>query len=101
MPSDFECEHTLSVSACTPEGDSQAPEYRACMPTLADHEENLALTRFAVQALAKYAFGLGTVTMVACTLVFTGMSLPPGQGLGTQIMVKVSASLPRMDHSRR
>ena len=44
---------------------------------------------FAVQALAKYAFGLGTVTMVLTTLVFTGMSLPPGQGLGTQIMVKV------------
>ena len=44
----------------------------------------------AAQALAKYAFGLGTVTMVACTLVFTGMSLPPGQGLGTQIMVKAS-----------
>ena len=42
-----------------------------------------------VQALAKYAFGLGTVTMVLCTLVFTAMSLPPGQGLGTQIMVKV------------
>ena len=46
------------------------------------------------QALAKYAFGLGTVTMVACTLVFTGMSLPPGQGLGTQIMVKVSPLSP-------
>ena len=44
---------------------------------------------FTVQALAKYAFGLGTVTMVLTTLVFTGMSLPPGQGLGTQIMVKV------------
>ena len=43
-----------------------------------------------MQALAKYAFGLGTVTMVLCTLVFTGMSLPPGQGLGTQILVKVS-----------
>ena len=42
-----------------------------------------------MQALAKYAFGLGTVTMVLCTLVFTGMSLPPGQGLGTQILVKV------------
>ena len=41
-----------------------------------------------MQALAKYAFGLGTVTMVLCTLVFTGMSLPPGQGLGTQILVK-------------
>ncbi len=54
----------------------------------------------AVQALAKYAFGLGTVTMVACTLVFTGMSLPPGQGLGTQIMVKVSASLLRICLSR-
>ncbi len=54
-----------------------------------------------VQALAKYAFGLGTVTMVACTLVFTGMSLPPGQGLGTQIMVKVSVSWPSTSRDRR
>jgi hypothetical protein len=28
--------------------------------------------------------------MLLCTLAFTGMSLPPGQGLGTQILVKVS-----------
>lgn len=60
----------------------------------------LGLTQFLVtrrlQALAKYAFGLGTVTMVACTLVFTGMSLPPGQGLGTQIMVKVGPPCPHV-----
>jgi len=53
---------------------------------------------FAVQALAKYAFGLGTVTMVLTTLVFTGMSLPPGQGLGTQIMVKVISIFTQLYH---
>ena len=59
----------------------------------------VVLTALGAQALAKYAFGLGTVTMVACTLVFTGMSLPPGQGLGTQIMVKASGLAPDMSYS--
>lgn len=44
-----------------------------------------------MQALAKYAFGLGSLTMFASTVVFTLMSLPPGKGIGTQILVKVGA----------
>ena len=41
------------------------------------------------QALAKYAFGLGTLTMAASTVIFTLFALPPGHGIGTQILVKV------------
>ena len=42
-----------------------------------------------MQALAKYAFGLGTVTMVLSTLAFTIFALPVGHGIGTQILIKV------------
>ena len=42
------------------------------------------------QALAKYAFGLGTLTMAASTVIFTLFALPPGHGIGTQILVKVT-----------
>lgn len=42
-----------------------------------------------MQALAKYAFGLGTLQMVLCTLAFTLFALPVGNGIGTQILVKV------------
>lgn len=42
-----------------------------------------------LQALAKYAFGLGTLQMVLCTLAFTLFALPVGNGIGTQILVKV------------
>lgn len=40
------------------------------------------------QALAKYAFGLGFATMAVTALVFMGMGLPPGHGLGTEILVR-------------
>lgn len=40
------------------------------------------------QALAKYAFGLGFATMAVTSLVFMGMGLPPGHGLGTEILVR-------------
>lgn len=52
---------------------------------------HLKVLACALQALAKYAFGLGSLTMFASTVVFTLMSLPPGKGIGTQILVKVSA----------
>ena len=42
-----------------------------------------------MQALAKYAFGLGTLQMVLCTLAFTLFALPVGNGIGTQILVKI------------
>jgi hypothetical protein len=41
--------------------------------------------------LAKYAFGLGTITMLASTVIFSLFSLPPGHGIGTEILVKASA----------
>ena len=40
------------------------------------------------QALAKYAFGLGFASMAVTLLVFMGMGLPPGHGLGTEILVR-------------
>ncbi|KAL3139834.1 hypothetical protein ABBQ38_004132 [Trebouxia sp. C0009 RCD-2024] len=42
-----------------------------------------------MQALAKFAFGLGTLQMVLCTLAFTLFALPVGNGIGTQILVKI------------
>lgn len=43
-----------------------------------------------VQALAKYAFGLGTLQMVLCTAIFTGVGLPLfnlGPGPGSESLV--------------
>ncbi len=42
-----------------------------------------------LQALAKFAFGLGTLQMLLCTLAFTLFALPVGNGIGTQILVKI------------
>lgn len=42
-----------------------------------------------VQALAKYAFGLGLLQMVITTAAFTVFSLPVGHGVGTIILEKV------------
>lgn len=39
-----------------------------------------------VQALAKYAFGMGTLQMVFCTGAFCLAGLPVGQGLVTQFL---------------
>lgn len=44
---------------------------------------------FDVQALAKYAFGLGVLQMLLCTAAFSLFSLPVGNGVGTQILEKV------------
>lgn len=41
------------------------------------------------QALAKYAFGLGSLQMLATTAAFTLFALPVGAGVGTQILVKL------------
>lgn len=38
-----------------------------------------------VQALAKFAFGMGTLQMVLCTVVFSLVGLPPGESLFTQV----------------
>ena len=71
---------------------------KACMSTsycqhvYAQHTTcilNLTVVNCEVQALAKYAFGLGTLQMVLCTLAFTLFALPVGNGIGTQILVKI------------
>ena len=46
-----------------------------------------------VQALAKYAFGLGLLQMFLCTLAFSLFSLPVGKGIGTQILEVVSLGI--------
>ena len=47
-----------------------------------------------LQALAKFAFGLGTLQMALCTLAFTLIALPVGNGIGTQILVKIFHASP-------
>lgn len=47
-----------------------------------------------LQALAKFAFGLGTLQMLLCTLAFTLFALPVGNSIGTQILVKVFHASP-------
>lgn len=42
-----------------------------------------------MQALAKYAFGLGLLQMLLTTAAFTIFSLPVGNGVGTIILEKV------------
>lgn len=42
-----------------------------------------------LQALARYAFGMGTLQMVICTLAFTVLGLPPGESLFSQVCVLV------------
>jgi Kef-type K+ transport system membrane component KefB len=45
-----------------------------------------ALHWCALQALAKYAFGLGTLQMLLCTAIFSAFALPLGHGVGTQLL---------------
>lgn len=42
-----------------------------------------------LQALAKFIFGLGFLQMLVCSLAFTAMALPVGQGIMTQFLVNV------------
>ena len=54
------------------------------------------VARYALQGLAKYAFGLGTAQVGLTTLAFTLFALPVGNGLGTQILVKVFRANPQL-----
>ena len=63
--------------------------YFACIPRMA-----LRVGGLLMQALAKYAFGLGTITVLASTVVFSLFSLPPGHGIGTEILVRVCDARP-------
>ncbi len=49
-----------------------------------------------MQGLAKYAFGLGTAQVALTTLAFTLFALPVGNGLGTQILVRVFHASPQI-----
>ena len=51
-------------------------------------EMGLELSFDRLRSLAKYAFGLGTVTMFVTTMLFAFMGLPIGEGLGTEILVR-------------
>lgn len=46
-------------------------------------------TSWHLQALAKYAFGLGTISMALSTFVFTAFALPVGHGIGTLILTNI------------
>eukprot|EP00884_Botryococcus_braunii_P021011 jgi/Botrbrau1/7594/Bobra.0159s0043.1 len=59
-------------------------------------EMGLELSLDRLKSLAKYAFGLGTVTMLISTLTFTALGLPVGEGLGTQILVKFFNASPEL-----
>lgn len=39
-----------------------------------------------MQALARYAFGMGTLQMVICTLAFTCIGLPAGASYFSQVI---------------
>lgn len=51
-------------------------------------EMGLELTFDKLQKLAKYAFGLGTLQVVLCTIFFTAVALPAGNGIMTIILEK-------------
>ncbi|KAK9841217.1 hypothetical protein WJX74_002016 [Apatococcus lobatus] len=59
-------------------------------------EMGLELSLDRLKGLAKYAFGLGTAQVALTTLAFTLFALPVGNGLGTQILVKVFHANPQL-----
>lgn len=38
-----------------------------------------------MQALARFAFGMGTLQMLICTVAFIAVGLPPGTALFSQV----------------
>ncbi len=49
-----------------------------------------------LQALAKYAFGMGSLQVIITTLLFTAVALPAGSGLGTWFLEKVCNAPPSL-----
>ena len=47
---------------------------------------------FLLQALAKYAFGMGTLQVIGCTGIFALCALPVGQGVATQVLEVVAGA---------
>jgi hypothetical protein len=48
------------------------------------------------QALAKFAFGMGTLQVVGTTLLFTGFALPAGRSWGTVFLEAVAHAPPSL-----
>ncbi|KAK9801906.1 hypothetical protein WJX73_001117 [Symbiochloris irregularis] len=59
-------------------------------------EMGLELSVDRLKALAKYAFGLGTITMALSTFVFTAFALPVGHGVGTLILTNIFHTSPQL-----
>jgi hypothetical protein len=55
-----------------------------------------AATVVHLQALAKYAFGMGSLQVIITTLLFTAVALPAGSGLGTWFLEKVCNAEPSL-----
>ncbi len=66
----------------------------ACRNRIFHARASLSTCACFLQALAKYAFGLGLLQMFLCTAAFTLFALPVGNGIGTQILEKVRCIQP-------
>eukprot|EP00798_Chlamydomonas_sp_ICE-L_P017163 gene17163-23474_t len=49
-------------------------------------EMGLELSLSRLKALAKYAFGIGSLQMLLCVAIFTAFALPVGDGIGTTLL---------------
>ena len=63
-------------------------------------EQGLELSFDRLKALAKYAFGLGLLQVLASTAVFTAFELPVGNAVGTQILTKFLGAAPELVNIR-
>lgn len=59
-------------------------------------DDAAATVVYCVQALAKYAFGMGSLQVIITTLLFTAVALPAGSGLGTWFLEKVCHADPAL-----
>ena len=63
-------------------------------------EQGLELSFDRLKALAKYAFGLGLLQMVASTALFTAFELPVGNAVGTQLLTTLLHASPELVNIR-
>ena len=59
-------------------------------------EQGLELSFDRLKALAKYAFGLGLVQVLASTAVFTAFELPVGDAFGTRLLTTFFGAAPEL-----
>lgn len=59
-------------------------------------EMGLELSLGRLKALAKYAFGMGSLQVLICTVAFTLIAVPVGQGLGTRFLEVVCHASPNL-----